>query len=480
MKDLTQRALDSAAFHGAKYADIRIVQKQNQSITVKNGKVKALNENESLGFGIRVLVDGAWGFASSFLVEAKEIDRVARVAVGIARASASLRLRNVELGSPVVQVATYRTPIQIDPFAVSLEEKIALLLTADASMRGAKNIVVAESGIECLRENTVFASSEGSYIEQEFIETGCGIEAMAADGSEVQRRSYPNSVGRHMGREGYEFVGRQDLPGNARRIGEEASALLTAKQCPSGVTTVILDGTQVALQIHESCGHPAELDRALGDEAAFAGTSFLTPDKLDKLRYGSQMVNISADATVPGGLGTFGFDDEGVPAQRIPIVKDGIFVGYLMSRETAAILGLASNGTMRADGWNRIPLIRMTNVNIEPGQWTLADLISDTEEGIFMQTNSSWSIDDKRLNFQFGTEIAWQIKNGQMRDMLKNATYTGITPEFWGNCDAICNRDHWTVWGTPNCGKGQPVQVAHVSHGAAPARFRQVRVGLMK
>ncbi len=184
--------------------------------------------------------------------------------------------------------------------------------------------------------------------------------------------------------------------------------------------------------------------------------------------------------TIPGGLGTFGFDDEGVPAQRIPIVRDGVFVGYLMGRESAAILGFTSNGTMRADGWNRIPLIRMTNVNIEPGDWTLEELIGDTEEGIFMQTNSSWSIDDKRLNFQFGTEIAWEIKNGQLKDMLKNATYTGITPEFWSSCDAICNRDHWTIWGTPNCGKGQPGQVAHVGHGAAPARFRNVRVGLMK
>lgn len=480
MKDLAQRALDTATFEGATYADLRIVQRQSESITVKNGRVEALTMDENLGFGIRVLLEGAWGFASSSLVEANEIDRVAKAAVEIAKASASMRIRQVDLGSPIVYAATYRTPYQIDPFAVPLEEKIGLLLAADAAMRGARNIVVAESSIVCLRENKVFASSEGSYIEQEFTETGCGIEAMAADGNEVQKRSYPNSVGRHMGKEGYEFVRRYDLPGNAQRIGEEASALLTAKQCPSGITTVILDGTQLALQVHESCGHPVELDRALGDEAAYAGTSFLTPDKLGKFRYGSQIVNITADGTVPGGLGTFGFDDEGVPAQRIPIVRDGVFVGYLMSRETAAVLGFASNGTMRADGWNRIPLIRMTNVNLEPGNWALDELIADTEEGVFLQTNSSWSIDDKRLNFQFGTEIAWEIKNGKLKDMLKNATYTGITPEFWSSCDAICNSDHWTVWGTPNCGKGQPGQVSHVGHGAAPARFRNVRVGIMK
>jgi TldD protein len=179
-------------------------------------------------------------------------------------------------------------------------------------------------------------------------------------------------------------------------------------------------------------------------------------------------------------LGTFGYDDEGVPAQRVPIVRQGMFVGYLSSRETAAQLGLpGSGGAMRASGWNRIPLIRMTNVNLEPGEWTFDDLVADTDEGIYMEMNRSWSIDDKRLNFQFGTELAYEIKNGKLGRLLKNATYTGVTPQFWGACDAICNRDHWTVWGTPNCGKGQPSQLAHTGHGAAPARFRNVRVGVM-
>jgi TldD protein len=242
------------------------------------------------------------------------------------------------------------------------------------------------------------------------------------------------------------------------------------------------------LQVHESCGHPIELDRVFGTEASYAGTSFLTPDKYNTLRYGSDIVNLTADATIPGGLGTFGWDDEGVPAQRVPIVRDGIFRGYLTSRETAQqlreIVGdgapEASGGAMRADGWNRIPLIRMTNVNLEPGEWEFDDLIADTDDGIYMELNKSWSIDDKRLNFQFGTEIAYEIRSGKMGRMLKNATYTGITPQFWGSCDAICNENHWRVWGTPNCGKGQPGQVAHTGHGAAPARFRNVQVGVMK
>ena len=243
---------------------------------------------------------------------------------------------------------------------------------------------------------------------------------------------------------------------------------------------MILDGSQTALQVHESCGHPIELDRVLGSEAAFAGTSFLTPDKLGTFRYGSDHVSMTIDATIPGGLGTFGYDDEGVPAQRADVVRNGVFVGYLTDRETAAALGWRSNGTARASSWDRLPLIRMTNVNLEPGPWKLSDLVADTDDGLYMQTNRSWSIDDKRLNFQFGTEIAWEIKNGRLGDMMKNATYTGITPRFWGSCDAVCGGDEWVVWGTPNCGKGQPEQVGHVGHGAAPARFRNVRVGVMK
>ncbi len=480
MRDLVVRALDTAKQQGAAYVDVRVVETRAESITVRGPHVEGLTADESLGFGVRVIVEGYWGFAGSNRMTAAEADRAAALAVSIARASARAGGPRAMIGPPEVHNDSYRTPFRIDPFAVSLDDKIALLLRTNQAMMRVKGIVMAESNVYYQREKKLFGSSEGSLIEQELLETGCGIEATAVDEGEVQQRSYPNSVGRHQGTEGWEFVERFDLAGNAQRVAEEATALLTAKPCPAGVTTIILDGSQLGLQVHESCGHATELDRVLGTEAAYAGTSFLTTDKLGAFRYGSPVVNLTADATIAGGLGTFGYDDEGVPAQRTPLVAEGLFVGYLTSRETAAAIGQRSNGAMRASGWNRIPLIRMTNVNLEPGDWTLEALIADTDDGIYMETNRSWSIDQRRLNFQFGTELAREIKNGKLGDLVKNATYTGITPQFWGSCDAVCNRDHWVVWGTPNCGKGQPEQVAHTGHGTSPARFRNVQVGVMK
>jgi len=480
LRELTDRALNVAEVKGATYADIRIVRRENQGIVVKNGKVEGLSQDENQGFGVRVILDGAWGFASSSLLSLEEVERVTALAVEIARASALVKTQEVDIGPPIVYSDTYRTPVAIDPFQVSMEKKIGLLMAADAEMRLAKGVAVAQSNLRFIRERKVFASSEGSSIEQEIIESGGGLEATAVGEGEVQKRSYPNSFGRHQGTAGYELIEEMDLAGNARRLGEEAVALLTAPQCPSLVTTIILGATQLALQVHESCGHPIELDRVFGTEASYAGTSFLTTEKLGSFRYGSDIVNITADATIPGGLGTHGYDDEGVPAQRVPIIRNGIFVGYLTSRETAAMIGQESNGCMRADGWNRIPLIRMTNINLEAGEWDFEDLIADTDDGIYMEMNKSWSIDDKRLNFQFGTEMAYQIKNGKLGQLYKNATYTDITPRFWAACDAICNEKHWNVWGTPNCGKGQPSQSAHVGHGTAPARFRNVQVGVMR
>ncbi|MGD2206519.1 MAG: TldD/PmbA family protein [Anaerolineae bacterium] len=490
MKTLSDQALNLAQVQSASYADIRIIRRRTQEITVKNGVVEGLSDNESQGFGVRVVVDGAWGFASSARLSSAEIDRVTARAVEIARASALFKIHDVELGPPVAHTGAYRTPVEIDPWDVSLEDKLGLLLEADEGLRAAKGVMVATSRLTFWQEDKTFANSEGAFLEQTIVETGGGIEAMAVDpaSGEVQKRSHPNSFGRDQRQQGWEAILAMELPNSAPRVGEEAVALLTADPCPSGVTTVILGPTQLALQVHESCGHPIELDRVFGTEASYAGTSFLTPEKYGVFRYGSQAVNLTADATIPGGLGTFGWDDEGVPAQRVPIVREGMFVGYLTSRETARQLrGIVgdgapetSGGAMRADGWNRIPLIRMTNINLEPGEWEFDDLIADTDKGIYMELNKSWSIDDKRLNFQFGTEMAYEIKNGKMGRMLKNATYTGITPEFWGNCDAICNENHWRVWGTPNCGKGQPSQTAHTGHGTAPARFRNVRVGVMK
>jgi TldD protein len=478
MRDLTDRALDAAIAAGATYADVRIERLERQVVSVKNGRPDGLLEDESVGFGVRVIADGAWGFASSSRLDGREIDRIARQAVQIARASATVLAEPVDLGEPIRSVASYATPVQIDPFSVPVDEKLGVLLAADAAMHSVRGISVSEGSFECQRIRKTFASTEGSYVEQTLVETGAGIEALAVGPDEAQRRSFPNSFGRQHSTAGYEYFLSLDLEKNAAKTAEQAVQLLTARPCPQDVTTVILDSSQAALQVHESCGHPIELDRVFGTEASYAGTSFLTLDKRGSYRYGSDQVTIVADGTLPGALGTFGFDDEGVPAQRTVIVDRGVLKNYLTSRETAARLGESSNGTMRADGWNRIPLIRMTNINLEPGEWTLEDLIADTDRGVYLETNRSWSIDDVRLNFQFGTEIGWEIKNGKLGAMLKNATYTGITPRFWGACDAV-GRD-WTVWGTPNCGKGQPSQAMHVGHGAAPIRVRDVQIGVMR
>jgi TldD protein len=481
LKDLMSRALDLAKLRGAQYADIRVVHTRTENISVKDGIVDALNYSESIGFGVRVLANGAWGFASSRDLTAAEIDRVTDLAMQIARASAMVSGEKVELGPSVTSQGVYITPAKIDPFSVSLADKLAVLMAADAEMAKETGVKVRHSGLTAIREQKWFATTEGAFTEQTIIESGSGIQATAVGGGEIQVRSYPNSGGRQQVTAGWEAVLGWDLPGNARRIASEAVALLTADPCPSNLTTtLILGGAQLGLQIHESCGHPTELDRVFGSEAAYAGTSFLTPEKLDNFQYGSQVVNLTADSLTSLGLGTFGWDDEGIPATSSYLVKEGQFVGYLMSRETAAKIGKVSNGCMRASGWNRVPIIRMVNVSLQPGGWNFEDLIADTDEGVYMETNRSWSIDDRRYNFQFGTEMGYEIKNGKLGRLLRNCTYTGLTPEFWNSCDAICNEKHWTMWGTPNCGKGQPGQTAHTGHGAAPARFRNIKVGVLR
>ena len=479
MNELIDRALDAAERLGAGYADVRVVERRNEQLTVKNGQLEAATSGESAGFGVRVLVDGAWGFSSSRVLEPSEADRIAREAVEIARASGLARGEPVELDDTPHVTDTYRTPVGEDPFEVSLDEKLRLLMDADAAMARVPGVAIRESNVVAGREIKTFASSAGARIEQEIVEAGGGIEATAVNESEMQQRSYPNSFGGQVATGGFEAVRALELPEHGQETAELAVALLDAPQCPSGEMDLVLDSTQVALQIHESCGHPTELDRVFGTEASFAGTSFLTTDKLGRLRYGSDAVSIDADATAPGGLGTFGYDDEGVPAQNVPLVDHGTLVGYLTSRETAPRIGRRSMGSARAWTWSHIPLIRMTNINLRPGAaGSLDDLIADTRDGIYMSVNKSWSIDDRRLNFQFGDQAGWLIRNGKRTQLVKNPTYTGITPEFWGSCDAICGPDEWTLWGLPNCGKGEPMQIGHVGHGAAPARFRGVKVGV--
>ena len=479
MKELIERALDAAERGGATYTEVRVAERENEGLTVKNGALEAATSNTTAGFGIRVLVNGAWGFSSSRSLETGEADVVAREALEIARASGMGTLHPVELDDTPPITDTYRTPHSEDPFGVSLDEKLRILMEADELMGKVSGVAIRESSMSAGRERKTFASSAGAWIEQEIVEAGAGIEATAVNDAEMQQRSYPNSFGGQMVTGGFEAVRALALAEHAQETAELAVALLDAPQCPSGEMDLILDSTQVALQIHESCGHPTELDRVYGTEASFAGTSFLTTDKLNELRYGSELVHIDADATAPGGLGTFGYDDEGVPAQNVPLVDHGVLVGYLTSRETAPRIGRNSMGSARAWSWSHIPLIRMTNINLRPGDaGSLEDLIADTREGIFMSINKSWSIDDRRLNFQFGDQAGWLIKNGKRTQLVKNPTYTGITPQFWGSCDAICGPDEWTLWGLPNCGKGEPMQIGHVGHGAAPARFRGVKVGV--
>jgi len=479
MKDFTSRALNVAIHEGARYADIRIVNSRQQMVSVKNGNVDGIGDQDSQGFGVRVLMGDSWGFASSAYVSAAEIDRVTRLAVTIAKASSMVPGEPVDLGRPMNSAGKYTTPIEIDPFTVPLEQKLDLLFRADERIRRNARVTVSEGNVIAVRHNKTFANTEGAFLEQTIFESGGAIAATAVNDNEIQIRSHPNSF-RYQGTSGWEYVTSADFVGNSERVAEEAVALLSAESCPSKETTLILGSSQLALQIHESCGHPAELDRVFGTEAAFAGRSFLTVDKRNNFRYGSDIVNLTADSVRPTGLGTFGWDDEGVPASSTPLVKNGEFVGYLMSRETASTLGLQSNGCMRADGWNRIPLIRMTNVSLEAGTWNFDDIIADTDDGILMDTNRSWSIDDMRLNFQFGTEVGYEIKNGKRGRLLKNCTYGGITPDFWNSCDAIASQNHWILWGTPNCGKGEPMQTMGTGHGASPARFRNVKVGVFR
>ncbi|MDH7477893.1 MAG: TldD/PmbA family protein [Candidatus Bathyarchaeota archaeon] len=479
--DYGKLALEEAEKKGASYADIRISEILNENLTVKNGEPETVSFSQTKGFGVRVIVNGAWGFAGSVDVNREEISKTVDRAVSIAKASALLKKKEAVLIKEKVQKGKYSTNFKKDPFKIPLEEKLSVLVQAGKILKNYSPLIKASYAFyHGFRENKIFMSSEGAQINQQITWCGGGISAIAVKNGEMQTRSYPAAFRGDFATSGYEFFESLALVDHAEEVGKELLMLFEAEKCPSGEMDLILQGDQLALQIHESCGHPTELDRVLGTEADYAGTSFLTPEKLGKFRYGSEKVNIVADATVPKGLGTFGFDDEGVPARKVYLIKEGIFVGYQSSRETAAELNLKeSSGGMRADSPLALPIIRMTNINLLPGDWKAEEIVEDTKDGILITTNRSWSIDDKRVNFQFGTEIGWRIKNGSREKMIKNPTYMGVTPQFWGSCDAV-SKDDWKMWGTPNCGKGVPGQVMYVGHGCGTARFRKVRVGLIK
>ncbi len=476
---LGRRAVDVARAAGAGWADVRVGCVETENLAIRNGRVATLEQVESVGFGVRVLVDGAHGFASGFDLTREEVERVAHLAVRLAKAGQRAGPERLRWADEPAWRDVWTSTYLIDPFDVSLDDKLDVLSRADEILREKPAITATGCSMSFRRESQVFLSSEGADIEQVVLRSGAGITCIAHRDGETQVRSYPAAFGGQFLAAGYELVTSLDLPGHAAALREEAIELLSAAPCPVADMDIVLGGSQLALQIHESVGHATELDRVQGWEANLAGTSFVDTGKLDGFRYGSDIVNLVADATVPGGLATVGYDDDGVRSQRWHIVQDGRFAGYQTSRDVAHFENHdRSRGCSRAEGpWN-VPIVRISNLSLMPGEWTLPDLIADTDDGVFMDGVKCWSIDQKRLNFQFTCEIGREIKSGKLGRLLKNPTYQGITPQFWGACDAICGPREWLLWGVPNCGKGQPMQTAEMSHGAAPARFRKQAVGV--
>jgi TldD protein len=478
MEDVATAAVEAALAAGAGYADARVMEIRTESMAARNGVIESLDREDRTGVGVRALVGSSWGFFAVPDVGSAAARRAGERATAVARASGLVPGKALRLTPEPPATGHWESECREDPWSVSLAEKGDLLEGVTQAMRDS-GADLAEASHRVWDTRKWFVSSEGTKVDQRIVECGAAMSATAIGENETQRRSYPGIRGQY-GTRGWELIRELDLAGNAPRIAEEARALLTADVCPSfDATDLILGSEQMALQIHESVGHATELDRILGWEAAFAGTSWLELPKLGSLRFGSELMNITADATLPGALGSYGFDDEGTPAHPVDIVRDGIWVGTLSGRDSAALAGIpTSGGAVRADGFDRIPMVRMTNVGLQPGSDSLESMIAATDDGILMDTNRSWSIDDRRLNFQFGCEIGWEIKRGKRGRLLRNPTYTGISPRFWGALDMLGGRDEWTFWGTPNCGKGQPMQIGHTGHPAVPGRFRGIRVGV--
>ncbi len=479
MEDLIRTALAASAGPEVLHADVRVVAPDRfVQLAVKNGAASALTDGRTEALGVRVRTDRAWGFATTCDLRPGPVREVAHLAVRLARAAGRHSRQPLRVtDDPAPKGGRYETRLRVDPFTMSYDPVLDLLTSAEKGLHVSRAVKSGLASFEAWEENKWYASSDGASYTSRIVHVGAGLAATAVRGSNVQRRSAPTSFGGDFSQAGFEFVYGLDLASRAPEVGREAVALLDAPVCPTGPTTLVLGSDQLALQVHESVGHAVELDRIFGSEAAFAGTSWVAPEKVGTLRYGSDLMNVVADATEPGGLGTFGWDDEGVAAQRTPIIHRGILVGTLSSRESAAELGLRhSGGTARAQGGDRAPLVRMTNINLEPGEMSLEELLEGVNEGVYLDTNRSWSIDDRRLNFQFGTEFGRRIVRGELGGLVRNPIYSGMTPTFWGSMDAVGNRSTRHLWGLPNCGKGQPIQEARVSHGAPVARFRDVAV----
>ncbi|MCA9678495.1 MAG: TldD/PmbA family protein [Kofleriaceae bacterium] len=477
LMSLADVALDAARSAGATYADVRIADYRTQGLWSREARVESISEAQDRGFGVRVIADGTWGFAASGLVTHDEVVRVARRAVTLAKVNARLQREPVVLAPVEAQRAVWATPIRRDPFDVALDDKTALLLGINAAAMAVPGVSFCESGMWFVREHKFFASTDGSYIEQTLHRCQPWFEVTSIDAKQgsFQTRStlaHPRSAG-------YEYFEDHPWTEEAAQAGEDAVAKHSAPSVEPGVRDLILHPTHLWLTIHESIGHPTELDRAVGLEANFAGTSFLTVDKLGQYEFGSELVTAHGEKTHPGSLATCGFDDDGVPTTEAPLIERGRFVGYQTTRDQAAWIGAdRSTGTSYADSWGTVAFQRMPNVNLLPGArpLSLADLIADTEDAILIKGDGSWSIDHQRYNFQFGGQLFYEVKHGKITRMINDVAYQARTPDFWHACDAICDESEYYVGGTFSDGKGEPGQANAVSHGCAPARFRGVNV----
>lgn len=462
------------------YGDIKWFNRSFQSLQVKNGQLEINSNGSNKGIGIKILFNGSYGFAATNVLTKDSLQNTVKRALKIAQAS-SLSVKNpIVLAEEPVYTDTVKTPIKQDPDKVPIDETIDILLEASKqSDIGDSRIKVRSASYDHWKDHMILWTTEGSKIDQEIVVSGGGVNVLAVQGG-AEARGYPGGRRGNLSTAGYEYFKNLDIVGHAKQTAKEATDLLDAPKCPAknDATIIVLPG-QLMLQMHEN-GHGFEMDRAYDYEAAYAGTSFMKPHLVDSLMFGNELVTIYGDATYPGGLGTFFYDHEGVKAQKTTLVENGKLVGYLSSRETAPLKGWKrSSGTARASAFDRMPLIRMTNINLKPGDWKYDELVEDTQDGYIMDTNISWSIDDLRLSFQFGTEIGWRVEHGEITGLIKKPSYTGITPKFWNSINAICHEKEFKIYGTPNCGKGEPGQTMYTGHGSPPARFEHVRIGVM-
>ena len=477
LDDLIQRALAAATKAGASYADVRIVRMRNERVSTREDRIDGVSSSEEYGVGVRVIAGGAWGFAATPNVTATEAERIARSAVAIAKASSSLMKRPVKLAPEPAHVDVWQTALVKDPFKIPLEDKAELLLAINREAMKVPGVKYVNSWYAGVSEWKLFASTDGAYLEQEIVRLGPGYSVTAVDDKRGEFESREHDLPPRQA--GWEYVEQSSLLADARRIAEEAVAKLKAPSVTGGKKDLILDPSNLWLTIHESIGHPTELDRAMGYEANFAGTSFATPDKLGKLRIGSPILTFYADKTTPGALATCGYDDDGVATQRWNLVDKGVFVGYQTTREQAAwIHEKRSRGTCYGDSFASFPFQRMPNISLAPGpqERSIEDLIAATEDGVVITGRGSWSIDHQRLNFQFGGQTFWEVKHGKKTRMLRDVAYQANTLEFWAGCDLIGGPKSWQLHGSLSDGKGEPAQSNAVSHGCPPARFRKVNI----